>query len=494
MRKKFFLCLVLILSLGLVSASQLTGTIEKTLQEAQDAESALNLIHQYAAQTSDLEDLRLLQNYWLQLAPDDCQAYFLKLKNDNPNDKNYLYLWARSVNDNQIMLKTGRYLIKKYPDYEYGYRLLLSVYQNNLFTTPDQDHPTAQPLLQDYKKDRKYFQQYLKKFPNNENALYLNISMLVWEKQVAAANKMLAKAVESKAPWLTWQFYTDYYLRTNQLLMLQTYIRRMVDTSAVTKFLSPDEKEDRVEQIYLSTLFAGENYKEFLSFVKTHPSNLQNREIQKMYLVSCLHQGNLDQAFAFLDEVLTRPNDMYQWILTDDEFTALRSDPRWEAKNPIYKQTWDAGTEQRRANVLAAKISKPAPLWELKDKDGNLVKLADLKGNIVILDFWATWCDPCKLAMPVLDRWMKTKMPAGVKVYSINIWERNPAAAAPFMEQNGYAMTLLYGQDKLSTDYDFDAIPYICVIDQLGNIRYEEKGYSPELEENLTFWVEDLLK
>jgi thiol-disulfide isomerase/thioredoxin len=491
--KRISLLMIALLSLALAFASDLTKTMESTLQEAKDEATALALVRQYASQTADLEDLRLLQNYWLKLAPEECQAYFLKLKNDYPGEKNYVYLWARTQDDNQIMLKTGRYLVKKYPKYEYGYRMLLSVYQKELFTTPGNDHPTAQDLLPDFKKDKKYFQQYLKKFPGNDNAIYLNLSLLVWEKQVDAANKLLVKALDTKASWLNWQFYTDYYLRTNQLLMLETYIRRMVDTSQATQTLTASEKEAKTEQFYLGTLFAGQAYTEFLAYVKEHPQNLADQDVQKMFLVTCLDLGDTDKAFAFLDGVLTQPNDLYQWILTDDDFTSLRSDPRWQAKNAGYKQVWDSSASLRKTEALAKKFSLPAPLWELKDKDGKLVKLADQKGSIVILDFWATWCSPCKMAMPVLDNWMKTKMPAGVKVYSINVWERDPKLPAPFMADNNYAMTLLYGTESQAADYNFDGIPYLCVIDRSGNIRYEEKGYVPELEENLSYWVEDLL-
>jgi len=137
-------------------------------------------------------------------------------------------------------------------------------------------------------------------------------------------------------------------------------------------------------------------------------------------------------------------------------------------------------------------INKPAIDFTLKSLDGKTVKLSDLKGKIVILDFWATWCGPCKQAMPILNEWMNTKKGKDVKVFSINVWERDPSLVAPFMADNNYSMTLLYGYNDLSKEYGFSGIPYLCVIDKEGNICYEETGFTPELSENLSFWTEDL--
>jgi thiol-disulfide isomerase/thioredoxin len=490
--RRIYLALMTLLAVQFLSASILTPNIEKTIQAAKDETEALKIIHDYISQTDDIEDLRLIQNYWLKLDPEECKLFFATLKEKTPKDMRYVYLWARSTEDTAIQIKTGRSLVKSSPDFEYGYRLLLSNYQNGLFNTPGPQHPTAQPLLNDFKRDKKYFDQYLLRFPKSEYAIYLSLCMLVWEKRVSAANKLLAKAVDLEATWLNWQFYTDYYLRTNQLLMLQTYIRRMVDTSVAAKNLSPAEKEIQFEETYLSTLLMGETFQPFLDYVNEHPAVMENQQVQKMLLMVYYSQGDLDHAFEQLDVMLTKPNDYYSWLVTDNELTSLRDDPRWTPKMAEFKRYWDLGSEKRKTAVLAGKISKPAPPWELKDVKGDIVRLEELKGSIVILDFWATWCSPCKDAMPVIDDWMKTKMPKDVKVFSINVWERDPALAAPFMLENKYAMTLLYGTNDLAKAYGIEGIPYLCVIDKAGNIRFEETGFAPELSENLSFWVESL--
>lgn len=95
--------------------------------------------------------------------------------------------------------------------------------------------------------------------------------------------------------------------------------------------------------------------------------------------------------------------------------------------------------------------------------------------------------------MPALDNWMKTNMPAGVKVFSVNVWESSPEKARKYFSDNAFAMTLLFGVETLAKDYGFNGIPYICVIDKKGNIAYAQSGYSENLEDNLSYWAEALV-
>jgi thiol-disulfide isomerase/thioredoxin len=493
MLKKIILTGALLLCLALFWASELTQSMEEKIKSTADETAALELVRQYISQTEDIEDLRMLQNYWLSMSPVECREYFSGMKTKHPQDPKYIYLWARSLEDISAQKQAGRNLIKKFPSFEYGYRLLLAYYQKNLLIYPDATSPEAKPYLKDFKQDRKYFAQYMKKFPNNESAYYLNISLLVWENKISEANAMLSMAADKNFSWLNWQYYTDYYFNTNQLLMLETYIRSLIATSDATKNMTDEQKENQVAVTYLGTLFDNEAFDDLFSWVKSHPTALQISPVQRMYILACVHTGDPDRAFDFLELLSTQSGDLYSWLESDEELQQLRLDGRWGKIITRIRDLWDLDESNRRTEAVSMKISKPAPLWELLDAQGNTVKLADLKGRIVVLDFWATWCDPCKMAMPHLDKWMKTKMPAAVKVYSINVWERDLNEVPKYWGENDYAMTLLYGTQNLSTDYGFDGIPYLCVIDREGNIRYELKGYMDGLEEFLQFWTEDLL-
>ncbi|MBP7194743.1 MAG: TlpA family protein disulfide reductase, partial [Candidatus Cloacimonetes bacterium] len=135
----------------------------------------------------------------------------------------------------------------------------------------------------------------------------------------------------------------------------------------------------------------------------------------------------------------------------------------------------------------------PAPEWILPDPEGNIISLKDLRGQILILDFWATWCGPCRSAMPLINEWMATDMPEGVQVFSINVWEDDKQAVIKFMNDNKYAMHLLFGTEELTSLYGVEGIPFICVIDGEGMVRGVEKGYSPTLKDTLNAWVNEIL-
>jgi hypothetical protein len=64
--------------------------------------------------------------------------------------------------------------------------------------------------------------------------------------------------------------------------------------------------------------------------------------------------------------------------------------------------------------------------------------------------------------MPIIDSWMKSRMPAGVQVFSVNVWERNPEAAKAYIRENNFAMTYLAGDRELSGRYGFDGTIYLC--------------------------------
>ncbi len=134
----------------------------------------------------------------------------------------------------------------------------------------------------------------------------------------------------------------------------------------------------------------------------------------------------------------------------------------------------------------------PAPLWSLSDLNGDLVSLEDLRGNVVLLDYWATWCGPCKTVMPAIQSLHEDYLDQPVKVYGINVWEQGDAAA--FMEDNGFSYGLLLNGDEVAEDYLVSGIPTLYLIDRNGNIVLSEVGADPEIGEILSAAIDSLLE
>lgn len=129
----------------------------------------------------------------------------------------------------------------------------------------------------------------------------------------------------------------------------------------------------------------------------------------------------------------------------------------------------------------------PAPQFALpritgKQQLGASYSLADARGKIVVLDFWATWCNPCLRAMPRLEQLARTH--PDIVVLAINI--DDPGEAWALFEERKYTMTLLAGDRATSDRYGVAAIPHTVVIDRSGNVRRVFRGGTTDLEREVT--------
>ncbi len=127
-------------------------------------------------------------------------------------------------------------------------------------------------------------------------------------------------------------------------------------------------------------------------------------------------------------------------------------------------------------------VGEQAPEWELKDSEGKVHKLSESKGKVVLLDFWATWCGPCKVAMPSIQK-LHEKYAGKLSVFGMNYAERGDPAA--YMAKKGFTYTLLLDADDVAQDYKVNAIPCFYLIDGEGKVLYTAVGYSPAMEKAL---------
>lgn len=131
------------------------------------------------------------------------------------------------------------------------------------------------------------------------------------------------------------------------------------------------------------------------------------------------------------------------------------------------------------ANPSAATEPNPAaPAWQLPDIDGKLVSLADLKGKILILDFWATWCPPCRQEIPGFVALQRKYQDRGLVVIGVSLDKQGPSVVKPFALQFAMNYPVLMGNKKIITDYGIEVIPTTFIIDQQGNIVTVHEGFA----------------
>ncbi|MBU2597812.1 MAG: TlpA family protein disulfide reductase [Actinobacteria bacterium] len=134
-----------------------------------------------------------------------------------------------------------------------------------------------------------------------------------------------------------------------------------------------------------------------------------------------------------------------------------------------------------------------APNFTLKNLNGEDVELSQIKGNIVLIDFWAVWCKPCVGKLPYIQSIHEKYGEESLVVLAINVSEKEEKIKS-FIEENNYTFPVLIGNKTVSNDYGAHAIPFVVLIDKEGTIRYTELGYRQGSEQKLINEIEKLLE
>ena len=129
------------------------------------------------------------------------------------------------------------------------------------------------------------------------------------------------------------------------------------------------------------------------------------------------------------------------------------------------------------ASIKPPKERKAAPDFALPDASGATVRLSAYKGKVVLLNFWATWCGPCKVEIPWFVEFEKMYQDRGLAVVGVSMDEDGWQAVKPYVAKNNIRYRILLGDEPVAKLYDgLESLPVTVLIDRKGNIAAQHLG------------------
>jgi peroxiredoxin len=144
--------------------------------------------------------------------------------------------------------------------------------------------------------------------------------------------------------------------------------------------------------------------------------------------------------------------------------------------------------------AMAVVTGGAAPDFTLKSAGGENLKLSEYRGEVVLINFWASWCGPCRQEMPALDELHNRYRSLGFTVLGVNVEEDSRKAREVLNDLQVSFPVLLDDRSTVSRLYDIVAMPSTVLVDRNGNIRYLHKGYQPGLEDVYLQQVRELIR
>jgi len=144
--------------------------------------------------------------------------------------------------------------------------------------------------------------------------------------------------------------------------------------------------------------------------------------------------------------------------------------------------------------LAAGDTGGPAPAFTLTDLAGNSAALSQYKGQVVMVNFWATWCGPCQQEMPLLDQMYRKFKPAGFTLIGVNVDKDAPPVKDLLTRKPVSFPVLLDPSNTVSKSYHVDEMPSSVIIDRQGNVRYVHRGYKPGDENEYQDRIRQLIR
>lgn len=407
----------------------------------------------------------------------------------NENDLSLLAYQYKKLKQESKMNKYTELCLQKYPQSNFAVDIALDTLS----------------LQRDYLNRKIQVEKFVKKFPKPE---YLDRFVLSWALEVDSvkeAETILQKAIQENKSERG--LASCYYLISQYLLNKNQDMDKMLDYATKTRQLAKNFLDKPIDKNTIPFYETERSYRTQNTTFYAYCLQLLGNALSK--------QAKDQEALSYFKEAsaITKGkspefNESYVLCLSKvKDNTTLRPElERFISKGKatpkmkdLFKELYikEKGNEEGYETYLASLqqnfldqtkeelkkklIKETAPTFALKNLKGETVSLAGLKGKVVILDFWATWCGPCIASFPGMQKAVdKYKDDKNVVFLFIDTWEKvqdKPKKVADFIAQKGYTFNVLLDlEDKVVKDFGVSGIPTKFIIDGEGNIRFKSVG------------------
>jgi len=137
----------------------------------------------------------------------------------------------------------------------------------------------------------------------------------------------------------------------------------------------------------------------------------------------------------------------------------------------------DAGSQFTAAQRGIVKPGEAAPNFQLRDIEGRMVALSDLRGKVVLLNFWATWCGPCRVEMPAMEQLYRTYPRKDFEILAVSTDPQGVAVTRPFQQENHLSFPILHDAEyRVGLTYGARSLPMTFMVDRQGVVRQQIFG------------------
>lgn len=237
----------------------------------------------------------------------------------------------------------------------------------------------------------------------------------------------------------------------------------------------------------------------------------KNSSFNEVYYRMLIRNGRIEEASTFFGICVKENNVTPEMLTVAKDYFVKAGGVNSEFENYLKTLKSDDKIKGHKDKLLSELVNLPIESFSLESNKGSNVVLSELKGKIVVLDFWATWCEPCKNAMPGMQMAVnRFKNDDDVRFYFVDTQETikdYKKKTQDYIKEKGFDFTLLYDNkneltgkmdatyEKYAKAFHFSGIPQKMIIDKEGKLRWRSTGYSgspTELADEIAIIVEYL--